>query len=35
MTAIKKGSIRIGEMDFRWSVFRQPAWSSPDISHVS
>ena len=27
MAAIKKGSIRVGEMDFRWSVFRQPAWS--------
>lgn len=27
MAAIKKGSIRIGEMDFRWMVFRQPAWS--------
>jgi hypothetical protein len=27
MAAIKKGSIRIGEIDFRWSVFRQPTWA--------
>ena len=27
MATIKKGSIRIGEMDFRWSVFRQPTWT--------
>jgi hypothetical protein len=27
MTAIKKGSIRVGNMDFRWSVFRQPTWA--------
>ena len=28
MAAIKNGSIRIGEIDFRWSVFRQPRWAT-------
>lgn len=27
MATIKKGSIRIGETDFRWSLYRQPTWA--------
>jgi len=27
MAAVKKGIIRVGEMEFRWSVFRQPTWT--------
>jgi hypothetical protein len=25
--AVKKGLIKVGEIDFRWSVFRQPTWT--------
>jgi hypothetical protein len=24
---MNKGSIKVGEMNFRWSVFRQPTWT--------
>jgi len=28
MAAVKKGIVKVGEIDFRWSVFRQPTWTS-------
>jgi len=27
MAAVKKGIVKVGEIDFRWSVFRQPTWT--------
>jgi hypothetical protein len=27
MAAIKKGVVKVGEIDYRWSVFRQPTWT--------
>ncbi len=28
MTFIKKGIVKAGEKDYRWSVFRQPRWAT-------
>jgi hypothetical protein len=28
MATIKKGIVKVGEIDFRWSVFRQPTWAT-------
>ena len=28
MTAVKQGIVKVGEADYRWSVFRQPSWTS-------
>jgi hypothetical protein len=27
MAAIKKGVVKVGEIDYRWSVFRRPTWT--------
>ena len=27
MATVKKGIVKVGEIDFRWSVFRQPTWT--------
>ena len=27
MASVKKGTVRVGATDFRWSVFRQPTWT--------
>jgi hypothetical protein len=27
MATVKKGIIKVGEIDFHWSVFRQPTWT--------
>ena len=27
MATVKQGIVKVGEMDFRWSVFRQPTWT--------
>ena len=28
MAAINKGVVKVGDADYRWSVFRQPRWST-------
>ncbi len=27
MSAVKKGTVKVGEVVYRWSVFRQPTWT--------
>lgn len=27
MTTVKKGTIKVGDAEYRWSVFRQPTWT--------
>lgn len=27
MATVKKGTVKVGETDFRWSIFRQPTWT--------
>ena len=27
MATVKKGTVKVGETDFRWSLFRQPPWT--------
>jgi hypothetical protein len=27
MAAVKKGIVKVGKIDYRWSVFRQPTWT--------
>jgi hypothetical protein len=28
MATVKEGIIRVGDTDYRWSVFRQPTWAT-------
>ena len=28
MATVKKGIVKVGEIDFRWTVFRQPTWAT-------
>ena len=27
MATVKEGVVKVGDMDYRWSVFRQPCWT--------
>jgi hypothetical protein len=28
MASVKKGIVRVGDTDYRWSVYRQPTWTT-------
>ncbi len=28
MASVKKGIIRVGDVDYRWSIYRQPTWTT-------